>query len=48
MNKTGSEIFSQYDALQKSIKYLDDYNENGRITGLLKSRKKIIFQTIVS
>jgi len=43
MNKTRSEIFSQYEALQKSIKYLDGYNENGRISDLLHSRGKIIF-----
>lgn len=43
MNKTGIEIFSQYEALQKSIAYLDKSNEKGSITNLLKSRKNIVF-----
>ena len=43
MNKTSSEIFSQYEALQKSLKYLDEYNKNGSITALLQSKRKIIF-----
>ncbi len=43
MNKTKSEIFSQYEALQKSLKYLDEYNKNGTITELLQSKRKIIF-----
>ena len=43
MNKTSSEIFLQYEALQKSLKYLDDYNKNGSITTLLQSKRKIIF-----
>ncbi len=43
MNKTSSEIFSQYEALQKSLKYLDTYNGDGKITDLLKSRKKTVF-----
>lgn len=43
MNKTGMEIFSQYEALQQSIAYLDKSNENGSITSLLESRKNIVF-----
>ncbi len=43
MNKTNLEIFSQYEALQKSIKYLDEFNEKGIITDLLQSRKTTIF-----
>ena len=43
MNKTGLEIFAQYEALQKSIEYLDKFNEDGRISKLLLSRRKIIF-----
>jgi len=43
MNKTGSEIFLQYDALEKSIRYLDEYNKDGRISALLQKRRKIVF-----
>jgi len=43
MNITRSEIFSQYEALRKSIEYLDGYNENSRISDFLHSREKIVF-----